>query len=113
MKVINLTSRYQSQIDGDVWFYPPGDKEGRFARGHLGGELSLPYSPSCIQTVGLVFDDINLDTIHSAISVMLDYLAKTSRRYGFFRYHYTGYQTLHFASDFKKRIFIFEIVAKK
>lgn len=29
MKIIKLTSGRQSQIDGDEWFYPPSDKEGK------------------------------------------------------------------------------------
>lgn len=113
MKVINLTSRHQNQIDGEEWFYPPADKEGMIARGYLGGELSLAYSPSYIKVIGLVFDNINSDTIRQATATMIEYLEKTSCRYEFFRYHYVGYKTLKFSDNFKKRIFIFEIVAKK
>lgn len=113
MKIIKLTSGRQSQIDGDEWFYPPSDKEGKIAYNHLSGELFFPYPPSCIKTIGLVFDHIDSGTIQPAITIILGYLTRTSRRYRFFRYRYIGYQVLLFASDFKKRIFIFEIVAKK
>lgn len=113
MKVIKLTSRHQMQIDGEDWFYPPGDSEGIIAYNHLGGGTSLAYRTMRIKAIGLVFDNINSDTIYQAIKTMLEYLTKISRRHSFFRYQYIGYKKPRLASNSKKRIFVFEIVAKK